>query len=368
MFTKMICQQRNALFIPVVLPVVLIVTILLFYPAASCFAVMADDGQQLLGKKVEGSSFSFGAGLSLLLHNAEGKEYVYADEEVAQEVGQPIAGDKISDLRWQTKNAQLVGVNVSAAYKHFFSLNLGYWGKVSAGNGRHTDDDWMIWLNGGQALQTNYSEGRSELKTGNIFDMNGKINVLPSWDSPFQVHGLLGYKKMHWGWKEHDSYGIYFFPNDDSRLIGGDDVVGATGDGIVWQSTGVGITYDQTISIPYIGLKAGYGKGAVNVEAYVLYSGWTQIEVEDHHLARSMISEGTFDDGQYLAGGANVAWNFYKKLTAVGTVEFEDLSTTKGDASTTLPVNENGDMGTFEADEGAAYNGVSFMLNIIYPF
>ncbi len=353
--------------------VVTVSMLTIFSLSTTGFAVMAGDGQHLVQQRIENSQYSFGAGISLVLNNAEGKEFVYVDEETAQDVGQPtIVGDKISDLRWHTKNAWLVGGTVSAMYRKVFTLNLGYWTKIAAAEGRHTDDDWMYWLSDGQQIQTNYSEGDSELDTGNTFDVNGKLAIFPSSESSLRMYGLVGYRKMHWGWEEHDSYGIYFHSSDQTQVFHDDKTIGITGEGEAWQSKGTGITYDQKISIPYIGINLGYGMGPVSFEAYALYSGWTEIEVEDHHINRSMISEGTLDDGTYWAGGANVIWKLSDKITTAGTVEFENIETVKGQSTQKIYVDDDGNSlstpQTSEVEEGAAYNAISFMLNITYSF
>jgi len=317
-------------------------------------------------------NFSYSFGFSNLLINAEGREYVFAGKEGA-EYG--LADDrKISDLRWETRNAWLLGGEATINYQNRVRMNVGYWKRVQSGSGRHTDDDWMFLYDYGQLLQTHYSEGTSELDDGSQFDLNADVTLLYRMDNRLELKAVAGYKRQDWQWEEHDSYGIYFEPNETTQLLQDGDTIGAIGDGLIFQSSNVGITYQQEISLPYLGARLDYQLGdPVSLQTYAMYSKWVDIEATDHHLNRDLSTVDTLEDGEYWSLGANITWNFRPRWTFAGGVAFEEIGTMQGDSVWTFMVDEEtGERlptplrETTEDEAGAGYAATIFSVNLSY--
>lgn len=333
----------------------------LFVPGRSS-GQMAGEGDLFLTQGTSGD-FSFSFGLSSLLVNAEGKEYVYEGDVIeAEQYG---TGIKVSDLRWETENAWLLGGEVSMQYKNRAALNLGYWKRVASGSGTHTDDDWTNIADTGQILQTNYSEGRSELDKGSIFDLNADLTILNLKENRFRLKALGGYKTQNWKWEEHNSYGIYFYETENTSVA--QDGNSATGLGWIWQGTGVGITYEQEISMPYIGMNLDYQIGErVGITTYTLYSKWVDIDATDHHLNRDLTTKDSLKDGEYWAVGLNLTWNFHPKWTFVGGVVFEEIETIKGDSRWDFPEDQESTDFTYRDGAGAGYTATTFTFHLNY--
>ena len=356
--------------IGIVVVVSVTLTFIIFYPFASCFAVMAGESFHLFTAN-SSKNFSFRVGISNVLVNGEGKEYAYMPEEEVVEYADWV-GEKISDLRWETKNAWLIGGDFSAAYKNRLTFNIGYWTKAASGSGTHTDDDWLIKLDD-RMFQTRYSEGRSELDKGRVWDVNGRVDFLYLFEDSVHFYSIAGYKGENWKWEEHDSYGIYFW--EPLEGFEGDTITSIAGIGEIWQSSETGIIYEQEITIPYLGLGVVYGTNIVSVEAHAMYSRWVDIDVIDHHILRATKFKGNLEDGEYWVVGGGIHWNFRSHLALVGAVEFEELETTKGNETIYIFEDDEGNLLTEPAEiiratngVGAGYAAISFMLNIVYTF
>lgn len=298
--------------------------------------------------------------VSTALLNGGGREFVYVPE---------YDGFKISDLRWEAANVWLAGVTASGQYSDWITVNAGYWTKLTASLGTHTDDDWnaAAGFEGPEPhMQTHYSEGDSIVEKAAIFDINASLRVATLSQFGVSFRTFLGYKTQTWKWKEEDSYGIYFEELYDGYYNETGDPVGI-GTGVIWRSSETGITYEQQMKLPYLGIGAAYLHTPVSVEAYALYSSWGNIDAIDHHLARNLRTDDSFTGAVYWMLGLTARWQIAPRVTLVGSVETEELPNVTGDSDWVF-YDSPEDNQTVEDGAGAGFSATTFAFSVVYAF
>ena len=268
----------------------------------------------------------------------------------------------------------MLGGNISGQYLDWVTLNLGYWKKMTSGSGVQTDDDWMVDAYGTALdeyggtepiiIQTNYSEGRSEVDKGAIFDVNSDIRLIKFMQERLGLFARLGYKTENWKWKEYDSNGLYFEASETTVLIS-DDVL--YGNGMFWNSEGTMMTYEQEIDIPYLGVGANYTGPQAGLSLYALYSRWGKVEATDHHIARSLKTVDSFSDVEYWSLGLSARWYVRPHWTLTGTVEFEDIPNVVGDSAWFFEETPEENQ-VIDAGAGTGYSSTTFGISVSYDF
>lgn len=326
---------------------------MIFVVHSPCFAVMAGDGQRLAMTQYGNTSYALGISTTLL--NGEGKEYVYDPE---------LDGMKVSDLRWESENVWLLGGHITMQYKNWLTFNAGLWKRASASTGTMTDDDWNavegLWESNDPRFQTNFSESKSDLTEGSTYDINGSISVMKFRQNNVHVRGLIGYKEETWEWEASDGYWIYI-----------EELIEPFEDGIVGIGTagnleGVGIRYKQETTIPYIGVGIDYQGRLIGLEVHALYSDRVEIKATDDHLERHLRTVDSLSDGKYWSIGVNTKWTISPKLALAGTVEYEEIQTTKGDSKWSFYEEDVEE--TVNDGAGAGYQATAFTFSVIYTF
>ncbi len=336
----------------IILTIGCILGFLLLKPSTSS-AFMAGRGQRLMTNTYNNTTYSFGS--STIFLKSEGKEYVYAPA---------LDGMKISDLRWEAKNVIMAGAELSMQYGESFTLNGGWWRRISSQTGTMTDDDW----NAAQGLQettdprvqTHFSESQSELTEGAVYDINGCLSVMKLMQNNLHIRAIAGYKKETWKWEASDGYWIYVQEVVEQN---GDAVVGV---GSAGSLEGVGIRYKQKMTIPYIGVGMHYRGQRFQLEAHAIYSNRVELDANDEHLQRNFTTEDSFSDGEYWAIGLNHTWNLSPKMFLVGSIEHEKVQTIRGDSKWIFPEEEREE--TVEDGAGAGYHATTAALTVVYIF
>lgn len=326
---------------------------IIVFAHSSCFALMAGTGHRLVTNQYKRVVYALGISATLL--NGEGKEYVYDPE---------LDGMKVSDLRWESDNVLLVGGELTMQYGSALTLNAGWWRKLSAKTGTMTDDDWNaiegLWESNDPRFQTNFSESKSDLTEGSVYDINGSLSVIRLMRDDLHVRALLGYKKEKWEWEASDGYWIYIEELVENL---GEEIVGV---GTAGNIDGVGIRYKQKMTIPYIGVSIDYRGRGIGLEAHALYSNRVEIKATDDHLERNLRTEDSFSDGEYWSLGLNHKWYINPKLSLVGSIEHEKIQTIKGDSKWIFYDEDIQEV--VEDGAGAGYHATTVTFSVVYVF
>ncbi len=198
-----------------------------------------------------------------------------------------------SELEWPLDGTLYIGGVGSFHPLNRFTLSAGGWVSVYDQTGTMKDSDWLYGYYGSQ--KAIYSESDSSVD-GKHFDINVRYDILSALPSneTMSLGVLLGFSYTQWDWEAK---------NGEQWTIDPDEFYQG-------QLPGTGITYQQKIDVPYVGVafSSSVPNSAVDVNAYGLFSPIATCKDEDDHLLRQKLSTGE-TDGMFWAIGGDLRWH-----------------------------------------------------------
>jgi outer membrane protease len=267
---------------------------------------------------------------------------------------------KISELTWDLKDVTVAGVRASARLGARFRLHAGFWSALDEGSGDMVDRDWLytdesfLELTPDEGNWTHESRHpETSVDEGTMFDVN--LSVLAFESGAFSLSGVLGYKRDSWSWSSRG--GTFVYSDEDFRDLSGDfeDLFGK--DVLV-------IEYEQTYSIPYLGVSLSWAAPTFSFEGHALYSPAVSATDRDYHALRERLFEGDFSGGTYVGLGLNAAWTFAPQWFASLGLEYQSVLEMTGDVTVTSPEVR----GTYGDSGGVAMDATMITLGAGYRF
>jgi outer membrane protease len=200
----------------------------------------------------------------------------------------PEDGGWKSELEWPLDGITYMGGVFSMDFQYKFQINGGLWKSLTDEAGHMEDSDWFYAIFGNRRAIFGKFDSTVE---STRFDLNLRYDF---YRKPQMVFGgILGYSFAKWDWDAGDGVQTSPLPMFDVGTV-----------------TGIGITYEQTLHLPYVGLNLVLlpAQSPLRFNAYTLYTPLAQCEDVDDHIARYKESTGD-TDGSFLAAGANIGWN-----------------------------------------------------------
>jgi len=192
-----------------------------------------------------------------------------------------------------------------------FRINGGAWMGLSEGSGEMLDYDWVVdgmeW--------THYSRSDVDVTDATFIDVNLAWQFVRAGD--FSLDALVGIKNSTFAWENYGGEYIY-------SVNGFRDEVGTFEEGEV------GITYEQSFTIPYLGVMAAYHSESVDIGAYLIGSAFGTANDKDHHVMTGVHYEEEFDAVPYVAAGITAVWRFAERFYVSAGVEYEQIPETSG--------------------------------------
>ncbi len=204
----------------------------------------------------------------------------------------PEDGGWKSELEWPIKNIVYGGGVVSTAFGDRFSLNVGGWKSLNTNSGTMIDRDWFDSLR--PLLGAIYGDETAIIgefdATFDALKFDGNLRFEFLRRAPLTLGVMAGYAYTQFYWEAGDGY-------QHSPLSSYN--IGAV--------TGTGITYEQRISTPYLGLSVSFVPETVStaINLYVLYSPLAKCTDIDDHIARYKESTGS-TSGNFLLLGSDI--------------------------------------------------------------
>jgi len=263
------------------------IIVLYFFFSASSWGQIASIPTVNAVSSGEGASPEFFLGFSTFV---EFGEITYTIQ------GQQDGGWK-SELKWPLDGTFYLGGVGSFRMLERFTLSIGGWTSVFDHTGTIEDSDWLYGYYGNQ--RAIYSESDSSVD-GTHFDMNARYDIVRSNDHmSFGV--LLGYAYTQWDWTAKD--GEQWTVDPEEFFQG--------------SLPGTGMTYQQKIGVPYAGiaLSSSLPNGAIDMNAYGIFSPWATCDDEDDHVLREKLSTGE-SDGMFWAMGGDLRWHITSNWSA----------------------------------------------------
>jgi len=173
------------------------------------------------------------------------------------------------------------------------------------------DYDWLLET----TAWSDWSHSPADVKNGTVFDLNISRDLLrfKNW----ALDARFGRKKDNWKWTDFD--GSYVYSSDD----GFRDLTGTF-------APEVGVSYQQRMTIPYIGAGMRTQFDPITINTYVLYSTWVKINDYDDHIYTETVFEAEIKKAEYIALGAGVSYAVFDNLFLNGRVDYQHIPEARG--------------------------------------
>lgn len=278
--------------------------------------------------------------LSLGILNGESNELVFDQN----------TGNTISHLTWELENVMMVGAGLTVTPAPWITLNMDLWFNVSDGSGSMDDYDWNS--SGGDWTDWSHHED-TEVDSYWLFDINAEMPFYKQPASTF--YGILGVKRDNL--ELTASGGDYIY----SSQSGVRDLTGSFASGVP------GISYEQIMTTPYIGLGFNANYAPFTFSGSVIGSVLVNFEATDIHHLRNLEFEDDFETGTMFGIDLAVAYSFSDRLHLMGSFNYVNYEEVKG--STTITDLTDGSSYVIGGDVAGADNNYSlFMATLMYIF
>ena len=247
---------------------------------------------------------SINIGVALL--NGKSEELVYVN------------GKKLSELTWELENVPMFGLEVERKLASKTYLNISAWTKLANGSGEMNDYDWLDE----SGSWTHHSNHKTNLEKAYMLNLNVEYELLHNKNHNFSTS--IGFRHDRFKWEAYDGEGTYL--NSDVIFYG------------------KGITYDQKLYAPYIGLDFNYKKNSWSVNMYLRGSFWAWGEATDVHHSPAYSLDGvyypsgeerTFKDNisdiDYLSYGVKLNYFMREDILIGLAFDFQDYLKSKGE-------------------------------------
>lgn len=247
---------------------------------------------------------------------------------------------KLSELTWVINNAPLLALNYKLPLKDKTYFSLYYKKNINTTTGLMDDYDWlytnMDW--------SHWSHHENTLVTN--IDIYGFTFDTKKFHKNYSL--TLGYEVERKKWKAYDGTYIYSTVPTDFRDLSG-------------TFSGLGITYIQELTTPYVALNADYEFNALDIRAKLLYTPIASAKDYDTHHARDIQFDSTFKSITMLGVSLEANYIFpdssYLKASYKYTSYQEKKGTTKNTDLTT---------GVVQTYPGAGLSNISSYVEVVY--
>jgi len=267
-----------------------------------------------------------------------------ADELVYWPAG---SDTQLSELNWTMENVFMVGAGITIQPSSWLKFNADISVAANEGSNEMDDFDWMY-------TTTDWSHWSHhtdvDLTKGSIFDINAELTFFRYHETSFS--GLLGYKRDNWEWEARGGEYIY-------SVNGFRDSIGSFEDDL-------GITYEQTFDVPYMGLAFQADLSPVFLSGRFIASTFYSATGKDTHHLRDLYFEDEFNNGTMISFDLASAYHFTDHIALMGKYQFTKYYTAHGDTTTT----------DYSTGEVTVTNGIAgignqtslFSLSFLYMF
>jgi plasminogen activator len=196
---------------------------------------------------------------------------------------------KVSELTWDLKDVAMAGLTASAGFGPRVRLNASVWSALNDGSGSMRDRDWLYTSyfeaglispdNIGEAAWTDESRHPdTSVDTARAFDVNVCVSALQS--GSFSLSGIAGWKWQKYRWSARGGTATYTPMLDASTA----DLAHFREFSYEFTPGVEVVAYEQTFSIPYLGLSAAWAGPALRLEGHVLLSALVSAEIGRAHV------------------------------------------------------------------------------------
>jgi plasminogen activator len=238
---------------------------------------------------------------------------------------------RLSELVWDLEG--VYGVRASAAVEldRLIEVRASVFSALTEGSGGMVDYDWFLYDR--PDFWTHRSRSTVDVKNAQDVDLRATLRVVR--DRPVSLNAMLGWRYLNFEWKDRGIDYVY----SSLGAPGGNPVDGYTYEqrnpfavrDLADEDTRVGILYEQTFSIPYVGLGSAVRRGRLQAKAEILFSPIVTARDTDQHLLRNLRFEGDFGGGTYLAWKVALVHHILPHLFLTASYESQAIDEFRGD-------------------------------------
>jgi plasminogen activator len=259
---------------------------------------------------------------SLGILNGEAREYVYDSGN----------GRTVSRLDWDFENVPMLTAGAAWQASDWFRFQLR--GSTNlATHSKMADYDWNIGVcppdgMGGDFCESYHSGTR--LVSAYMLDASVRFHELTL--AGFAIAPVAGFKWDYYSWRAYN--GVANYAPDFNN--------------------GLGISYEQWWSTPYLGLEVSRTFGKLDLKARGIFSDWGEGHDRDHHHNRSILFKETFDNVRVYGADVGARYALTERVGVTLDYSFTSWQLTKGPA--TINDLANNTIGLVPGDAAGASN------------
>lgn len=263
---------------------------------------------------------------SVGLLNGKAQEFVYNPD-----------GSTISRLDWTLKN--VVMFNAGMAIQPWKGVTLGLRGSMNI-EGKSVMDDYDFDTGfcppSTPGHDLCHSNSDTKLRRATMLDAYVSYDLYRS--QPFGLAVIGGYKRDQYRWQ----------------------AIGGTAN-YATLPPGLGISYEQTWSSPYLGLGVSSTFGAFTFNGRVIGSSWGKGDDSDTHHLRSLLFLDDYPRARMIQAEAGIAYRMNQYVSLTADYRFQQWGTAKGPTT----INDlTGGGNAFIPGDAAGGNVVSHMVSL----
>ncbi len=259
---------------------------------------------------------------------------------------------KESELIWETRQAMLVGVDVSVMLQPSLNRKLNVSISSVVGNPDSSMDDYDWYIIGADWTHWSHHDNTT-LQQGLVVDLNMSQAMYRDNLHHIDLDILLGFKRDQWRWQAVGGSYIY------SSIPALRDLTGVIPDV-------PGITYEQTFNAPYIGVEGNWKHGNLSLAAKIIFSPFVSAEDVDQHHLRNLVFTDTFKGGEMVGGALNVSYTFQENVLFGVFYSFQNYLHNRGDLEVFDQLSGQTAYGSDQA--GISLNYQILGMNVKYAF
>lgn len=257
-------------------------------------------------------------------------------------------GHKASELTWDIDSLYMLGLGATVQARQWLTINIDTWFNLGDGSGYMEDLDWatpgMDWTD--QSTHDN-----TDVTKGFIFDVNAEITAFST--SQVQLTGIVGFRRDNYEWQARG--GSYLYSVNGFRDMAG-----------TFPDDELGITYEQTFDVPYIGIGFKGDFDRIHLAARVTGSVFVSGEAVDQHHLRNLVTTDDFSNESMIALDINFGYDISNSIGLEVAYAYEKYDTMKGDS--VWDFNDEGVSINYNDSAGAELETSMVSMNITYSF
>lgn len=273
----------------------------------------------------------------------------YLTGEARELVYWPHRGDhKASELTWDIDSLYMVGLGATVQARQWLSINIDTWFNLGDGSGYMEDYDWAI---PGTDWTDQSTHENTDVTKGFIFDVNVEMTAFST--SQVQLTGIVGFRRDNFEWEARG--GSYVYSVNGFRDMAG-----------TFPDDELGITYEQTFNVPYIGIGFKGDFDRVHLAAKITGSVLVSGEAVDQHHQRNLVTTDDFSNESMIALDVSFAYDISNNIGLKVAYAYEKYDTMKGDS--VWDFNNEGVSIDYDDSAGAELETSMLSMNITYSF